>query len=53
MAEMSEISNLALDYLFGDRSVFNTDEELNAFVRQLDEKLRAVTPGPGGCGGRG
>jgi hypothetical protein len=53
VAEMDEISTLALDYLFGDHSVFKSDEELNAFVRQLDEKLRAVTAGPEGRGGRG
>lgn len=41
---MAEMSKLALDYLFGDRSVFTSDEDLDSVVRQLDEKLRAVTP---------
>lgn len=40
MAEMSELSGLALDYLFGDRTAFKDDEELNAAVRQLGEQLR-------------
>jgi hypothetical protein len=43
-ADVAEMSELALDYLFGDRSVFDSDEELNAVVRQLDEKLRASAP---------
>lgn len=53
MAEMSEASKLALDFLFGDRSVFATEEELSEFVRQLNEELRGVTGDPGACGGRG
>jgi hypothetical protein len=52
MAGMSEISTLALDYLLGDRSVFASDEELNAFVRQLDEKPRAVTTDTEGGAGQ-
>jgi hypothetical protein len=48
VAEMSELDRLALDYLFGDRSVFKSDEELNAVVRQLGEKLRAITTDPEG-----
>lgn len=48
MAEMSELSKLTVDFLFGDRSVFKSDEELNAVVRQLDEKLRAIAPAPEG-----
>lgn len=43
---MSELSVLALDYLFGDRSVWASDEELNATVRQLGEQLREITPDP-------
>lgn len=48
MAEMNEISTLALDFLFGDRSVFASEEELSAFVRQYEEKLSAATAGPEG-----
>jgi len=40
MAEMTELSKLAVDYLFGDRSVWASDEELNVTVRQLGDKLR-------------
>lgn len=40
MAEMSELSKLAVDYLFGDRSVWASDEELRATLNQLGDKLR-------------
>lgn len=53
MSEMSEMSKLAVDFLFGDRSVFGSEEEFSAFVRQYGEELRAVTADPEGCGGRG
>ena len=42
MAQMNELGSLALDYLFGDRTVWKNDEELNVTVRQLGEKLRAL-----------
>lgn len=40
MAEMTELSKLAVDYLFGDRSVWKSDEELRATLDQLGDKLR-------------
>jgi hypothetical protein len=40
MAQMSKLSALTLDYLFGDRSVWKSDEELAATVRELGDKLR-------------
>jgi hypothetical protein len=43
MAEMSEVSKLAVDFLFGDRSVFASEEEFSAFVRQYGEKLSTAT----------
>ena len=45
MAEMSELSKLAVDYLFGDRTVFANDEELNAVVCQLSDQLRPEASG--------
>ena len=45
MAEMTELSKLALDYLFGDRTVFANDEELNAVVCQLSDQLRPEASG--------
>lgn len=40
MAQMSELSGLALDYLFGDRTVFANDEELRDVLQQLSDQLR-------------
>jgi len=43
MAQMDEFSSAALGFLLGDRSVFATEEELSAAVRQYGEKLREIT----------
>jgi hypothetical protein len=48
---MSEMSEMALDYLFGDRSVFESDEDLNAAVRQVSDQLRGMTAAPQGLAG--
>lgn len=53
MAEMDEMSKLALDFLFGDRTVFATEEELSAFVRQYGEKLDVVMADIESRAGRG
>lgn len=45
MAEMSELSKLTVDYLFGDRSVFKNDEELSGVVQQVSDKTRALLAG--------
>lgn len=47
MAEMSELGELAVDYLFGDRSVFADDEELRGVLQQVNEKAMALIDQPG------
>lgn len=42
MAEMTELSKLAVDYLFGDRTVWKDDAELAATVREVNDKVSAL-----------